>query len=69
MHYSVAKAALVHLTKEMATRLAKRQIQVNCVSYGGVQGRVNEEFEQRYAALAPLDACFRRKRSLPPLIC
>jgi hypothetical protein len=67
MHYSVAKAALVHLTKEMATRLAKRQIQVNCVSYGGVQGRVNEEFEQRYAALSPIGRMLQEEEILAPI--
>jgi NAD(P)-dependent dehydrogenase (short-subunit alcohol dehydrogenase family) len=54
IHYSVAKAALVHLTKEMAIRFASRQIQVNCISYGGIKGRANVEFERRYAALCPI---------------
>ena len=67
IHYSVAKAALVHLTKEMATRLAKRQIQVNCVSYGGVEGRVNEAFEQRYAALSPIGRMLQEEEILAPI--
>lgn len=67
MHYSVAKAALVHLTKEMATRLAKRKIQVNCISYGGVKGRVNEEFEQRYAALSPIGRMLQEEEILAPI--
>jgi len=53
LHYGVAKAALSHLTKELAVRLASQGIRVNSVAYGGVEGRVDHEFEQRYAALCP----------------
>lgn len=67
MHYSVAKAALVHLTKEMATRLASRHIQVNCVSYGGVEGRVNKAFAQRYAALSPIGRMLQEEEILAPI--
>lgn len=52
--YGVAKAALAHLTKELAVRLADRRIRVNCVAFGGVEGRVDEAFKQRYAALCPI---------------
>lgn len=53
LHYGVAKAALAHLTKELAVRLASRGIRVNCVAFGGVDGRVDEHFKQRYVALCP----------------
>lgn len=53
LQYGVAKAALAHLTKELAVRLADRGIRVNCVAFGGVEGRVDEAFKQRYAALCP----------------
>lgn len=53
IHYGVGKAALVHLTKELAVRLVKKGVRVNCVSYGGVLGRVNSGFESRYANLCP----------------
>lgn len=53
LHYGVAKAALSHLTKELAVRLAHRSIRVNCVAFGGVEGRVDEAFKQRYATLCP----------------
>lgn len=59
IHYGVAKAALLHLTKEMAVRLAKRQIAVNAVSYGGVEGRVDEGFKARYGALCPMGRMLR----------
>lgn len=54
LHYGVAKAALVHLTKELAVRLAGKGIQVNCIAFGGVEGRVDEAFKQRYAQLCPM---------------
>jgi NAD(P)-dependent dehydrogenase (short-subunit alcohol dehydrogenase family) len=54
LHYGVAKAALAHLTKELAVRLAPAGILVNCIAFGGVEGRVDEGFRQRYAKLCPL---------------
>lgn len=54
LQYGVAKAALAHLTKELAVRLADRGIRVNCVAFGGVEGRVDKAFKQRYAALCPI---------------
>lgn len=54
LHYGVAKAALAHLTKELAVRLAGRCIRVNCVAFGGVEGRVDNAFKLRYAALCPM---------------
>jgi NAD(P)-dependent dehydrogenase (short-subunit alcohol dehydrogenase family) len=53
LHYGVAKAALAHLTRELAVRLAPAGIQVNCIAFGGVEGRVDAEFRQRYAKLCP----------------
>ena len=53
IQYGVAKAALMHLTKELAIRLADSNIRVNCVAYGGVEGRVDDAFKARYAKLTP----------------
>jgi NAD(P)-dependent dehydrogenase (short-subunit alcohol dehydrogenase family) len=53
IQYGVVKAALIHLTKELAIRLAPYNIQVNTVSYGGVEGRVSEEFKKKYSKLCP----------------
>lgn len=53
IQYGVSKAALHHLTRELAVRLAPRHIRVNCVAYGGVEGRVDEDFLARYAQLVP----------------
>ncbi|HNW66559.1 MAG TPA: SDR family oxidoreductase, partial [Aliarcobacter cryaerophilus] len=35
IQYSIAKSALIHLTKELAVRFADKNIQVNAISYGG----------------------------------
>lgn len=59
LHYGVAKAALAHLTRELAVRLADRGIQVNCVAFGGVEGRVDDAFKQRYANLVPMRRMLR----------
>lgn len=53
IHYGVTKAARIHLSKELAVRLAGRGVRVNTVSLGGVAGRVDVEFQRRYAGLCP----------------
>lgn len=53
IQYGVAKAALHHLTKELSVRLAPR-VRVNCVAFGGFEGRTDIEFQERYAKLSPL---------------
>ncbi|WP_375175152.1 SDR family NAD(P)-dependent oxidoreductase [Pseudooceanicola sp.] len=53
VQYGTAKAALHHLTRELAVRLAP-SVRVNCVAYGGFVGRTDEAFQERYARLAPL---------------
>jgi len=50
--YGATKAALIHLTKELAVRLAPR-IQVNAVSYGGIKGRTTDDFVRRYEQICP----------------
>ena len=54
LHYGVAKAGMGHLTKELAVRLAGQHIRVNCVAFGGVEGRVGDDFKSRYSALCPM---------------
>lgn len=54
IQYGIAKAALTHLTKELAIRMASDKVRVNCIAYGGVDGRVNSEFKKRYSRLTPM---------------
>jgi NAD(P)-dependent dehydrogenase (short-subunit alcohol dehydrogenase family) len=67
IHYGVAKAALTHLTKELAVRLAGRGIDVNCVAYGGVEGRVDEAFKARYGKLCPKGRMLREDEIAGPV--
>ena len=55
LQYACAKAALIHLTKCLAVQFAPQRIAVNCVTYGGVEGRVDDNFKKRYAALCPME--------------
>lgn len=53
IQYGVSKAGVHHLTRELAVRLAPQHIRVNCVAFGGVEGRNDEAFLARYAELLP----------------
>jgi NAD(P)-dependent dehydrogenase (short-subunit alcohol dehydrogenase family) len=52
INYGVSKAAQIHLTKELAVRLAPK-VRVNCISFGGIKGRVDDDFLERYKKLNP----------------
>jgi len=67
LHYSVAKAALSHLTKELAVRLSRKSIQVNCIAFGGVEGRVDENFKHRYAQLCPMGRMLTENELIGPV--
>lgn len=61
INYGTSKAALIQLTREMAVRLAPLGIRVNCISYGGVLGRADENFQKRYAKLCPARKMLSKK--------
>lgn len=67
IHYGVAKAAMLHLTRELAVRLAPR-IRVNAVSFGGVEGRVDAAFLERYARLVPQGRMLREDETPGPVL-
>jgi len=67
INYGVVKAAQIHLVKEMAVRLASRKIRVNAISYGGVEGRVDEAFKERYAKLTPSGRMLNLNDLYPPV--
>lgn len=54
VQYSVAKAGLHHLTRELSVRLAKSNIQVNCIAFGGIEGRTDDTFVKKYSEMLPL---------------
>jgi NAD(P)-dependent dehydrogenase (short-subunit alcohol dehydrogenase family) len=67
LHYGIAKSALVHLTRELAVRLAPRGVRVNAVSFGGVEGRASEAFQARYAKLCPMGRMLREDEVAGPV--
>lgn len=52
--YSTSKAAVVGLTKYLATYWADQGIRVNTLVPGGAESGQNEEFKRRYGARVPL---------------
>lgn len=66
VNYGVVKAAQIHLVKELAVRLAPH-IRVNAISYGGVEGRVDESFKERYGNLVPTGRMLNHEDLYPPV--
>lgn len=66
IQYSLAKAAVNHLTRELAIRYRKT-CQVNTISYGGVVGRVSPEFLERYAKLCPQGEMLTEEQTVGPV--
>jgi NAD(P)-dependent dehydrogenase (short-subunit alcohol dehydrogenase family) len=52
--YSASKAALLGLTKYLASYWGHRGVRVNAITPGGVYSGQNEAFTQRYSARVPL---------------
>lgn len=67
IHYGVTKAALSHLTKELAVRLAKQNIRVNCIAFGGIEGRENNDFLNRYKNLTPMERMVKEDEVAAPV--
>lgn len=67
IQYGVTKSALEHLTKELSVRLAKKNIRVNCAAFGGVEGRVNKSFKNRYSLLCPSGRMLNEEEIFGPI--
>lgn len=52
--YATSKAAIINLTRYMATHLADQNIRANVLSPGGVYNNQSEEFINNYKSLTPL---------------
>lgn len=66
INYGVSKAAQIHLTKELAVRLGP-DIRVNCVSFGGIKGRTNEDFISRYSNMNPQNKMLEEEDVIAPI--
>jgi len=67
INYGVVKAAQIHLTKELAVRLAPKKTRVNAISFGGVEGRVDVSFKKRYSKLTPNGGMLNHTDLYPPV--
>ena len=52
--YATSKAAVIGLTKYLATYWAKENIRVNAITPGGVESGQNEQFQSLYSRRVPL---------------
>lgn len=65
LQYALAKAATIQLTKDLAIRFRDLGVAVNTVSYGGVEGRVDEAFKRRFEPLTPLRRMMKPEETIP----
>ena len=65
--YGLSKAALNHLTKELAVRLCEKKIRVNAIAFGGFEGRADHEFVKRYSQFLPLGRMLKLEEAGPPV--
>ena len=67
LQYSLSKSAEIHLTKELAIRFREKGIMVNCISYGGVEGRASEDFKERFKTVTPLKRMMKPEETIAPV--
>ncbi len=66
--YAASKAAVVGLTKWLATHWAKAGIRVNCLVPGGVSSGQNGVFSERYSERVPMGRMARADEMVPALL-
>lgn len=66
--YAASKAAVVGLTRWLATHWAPARIRVNCLVPGGVSSGQNNTFAQRYAERVPLGRMAEVDEMVPALL-
>jgi len=66
--YAASKAAVVGLTKWLATHWAKSGIRVNCLVPGGVSSGQNGVFSERYSERVPMGRMAQADEMVPALL-
>ena len=66
--YAASKAAVVGLTKWLATHWAQSGIRVNCIVPGGVSSGQNSTFSEHYSSRVPLGRMARSDEMVPTLL-
>lgn len=66
--YSASKAAVVGLTRWLATHWADKGIRVNCLVPGGVSSGQNSTFSELYSARVPMGRMAEAEEMVPPML-
>lgn len=66
--YAATKAAVIGLTRHLATYWADRGIRVNAVAPGGVASGQNETFRRNYAARVPMGRMAEAEEMVGPVL-
>lgn len=66
--YSASKAAVIGLTRWLATYWADKGIRVNCLAPGGVESGQNETFKSRYSDRVPLGRMGEADEIVAPML-
>lgn len=66
--YSASKAAVIGLTRHLATYWAAQGIRVNCITPGGAESGQNDNFKHRYSSRIPLGRMAQREEMVNALI-
>ena len=66
--YSASKAAVVGLTRWLATHWADKGIRVNCLVPGGVSSGQNDVFSDRYSARVPMGRMAEAEEMVAPML-
>ncbi|HEY0625302.1 MAG TPA: SDR family oxidoreductase [Allosphingosinicella sp.] len=66
--YSASKAAVVGLTRWLATYWADKGIRVNCLVPGGVSSGQNSTFSERYSARVPMGRMAEADEMVGPML-
>jgi NAD(P)-dependent dehydrogenase (short-subunit alcohol dehydrogenase family) len=66
--YGASKAAVINLTRYLATLWAPRGVRVNALSPGGVLGGQDEEFKRKFCSRVPMGRMARAEDLRGPLL-
>ncbi len=66
--YTASKAAIIGLTKYLATYWASKKIRVNTLTPGGVESGQNDEFKRNYSSRIPMNRMAKASEMVGALI-
>jgi NAD(P)-dependent dehydrogenase (short-subunit alcohol dehydrogenase family) len=66
--YSASKAAVIGLTKWLATHWARENIRVNCLVPGGVGSGQNSKFADLYSSRVPINRMAKPEEMIAPML-